>query len=186
MDYNRFSAPRRGQQPASAPWPDDLEELLVSKTDDRQARLAAAVMRAGLIQPFANAVVAVAPQTPALMPAPARRRQKFRQKFRKSRPALLWGAIGFGIGIIFWHWIGFWSFIDDIVWPAASTTARRISAPVVALPTIDYSAGLPMRPAHPRIVKPAPAPTVMPGAPVESSAWIVTVDAVPAGAGAAP
>lgn len=32
-----------------------------------------------------------------------------------GKPKVLWGVTGFVIGAIFWHFIGFWSFVSDVV-----------------------------------------------------------------------
>lgn len=34
---------------------------------------------------------------------------------RRNRTALYWGGLGFVIGALFWHFIGFWSFVSQIV-----------------------------------------------------------------------
>jgi hypothetical protein len=41
-------------------------------------------------------------------PAPSKPR-------RALRAALLWGALGFFAGAIFWHAVGFWTFVSEVV-----------------------------------------------------------------------
>lgn len=36
-------------------------------------------------------------------------------------PALLWGGLGFVLGALFWHFVGFWSFVSDVVLNATSS-----------------------------------------------------------------
>jgi hypothetical protein len=58
----------------------------------------------------------------------------------RYRTALLWSAGGFLAGALFWHAIGFWQFVSDVVFdPAPSPTAQMTAvAPPsqIALPTI--------------------------------------------------
>jgi len=45
---------------------------------------------------------------------------------RPGWPALAWGGLGFASGIVFWHFVGFWSFVSDVVFkaePSASYAA---------------------------------------------------------------
>jgi len=51
--------------------------------------------------------------------------------------AILWATLGFVTGAIFWHVIGFWTFVSDVVLnrPPAGGTLRA-EASVVAVPTI--------------------------------------------------
>lgn len=45
-------------------------------------------------------------------PAPQAPSKKAR---RTLRAALLWGALGFFAGAIFWHAVGFWTFVSEVV-----------------------------------------------------------------------
>jgi len=49
-------------------------------------------------------------------PAPKRR--------RSMRSALAWGGLGFVTGAIFWHAVGFWTFLSDVVLKAPDTAAK--------------------------------------------------------------
>jgi len=55
---------------------------------------------------------------------------------RTLRSALLWGGFGFVAGVIFWHAVGFWSFVSEVVLdregPAifARVAATRPEAPL--------------------------------------------------------
>jgi hypothetical protein len=65
-----------------------------------------------------------------------------RKPRRSVRTALLWGALGFFAGAIFWHAIGFWSFVSDVVLNReggtvfARAAAARLDAPPQELPVI--------------------------------------------------
>lgn len=53
----------------------------------------------------------------------------YRETKRKSSLApLLWGSIGFVIGISFWHFIGFWSLVDKAIFqdPERQTLSRLL------------------------------------------------------------
>ncbi len=58
---------------------------------------------------------------------------------RAYRTALLWSAAGFLAGAAFWHAIGFWRFISDVVFdapPRPATMAAVAPPSQVSLPTI--------------------------------------------------
>ena len=58
---------------------------------------------------------------------------------RAFRTALVWSASGFLAGAIFWHAVGFWRFVSDIVLdPAPGPAQMAAAAPQsqVSLPTI--------------------------------------------------
>ena len=63
----------------------------------------------------------------------------FVRRGRGLRMALLWSAGGFLAGAIFWHAIGFWRFLSDVVFDPAPRSAQMaaIAPPSqVSLPTI--------------------------------------------------
>ena len=184
LEHDRFSAPRRGGRQAI--WPDDVEELLVSSTEARQERLTAALVRARLIP-----APPLAPRRSSTERAAAAPRVRRGAKARWSKPAWLWGAFGFGFGIVFWHWIGFWSFVAEVVLPV-NAAGHQVNAPAVAPSAIEHPTLLPSRSVRPSTSKPGPASLAVPDAPVEPgavpgawpsawpstqpSAWTVTVD----------
>ncbi len=59
---------------------------------------------------------------------------------RHTRTAIVWGSLGFLTGALFWHAMGFWTFVSNVVWNAnaprggGTTIARAIAA------TIDEAA----------------------------------------------
>ena len=58
---------------------------------------------------------------------------------RTFRAALLWSVAGFFAGASFWHAVGFWRFISDVVFDAAPSSAAMaaVARPSqVSLPTI--------------------------------------------------
>jgi len=58
---------------------------------------------------------------------------------RRLRTALAWSAAGFLAGALFWHAVGFWGFISDVVLDPAPTPVQMTAvAPPsqVSLPTI--------------------------------------------------
>jgi hypothetical protein len=60
----------------------------------------------------------------------------------KGRAAIIWGGIGFLSGAVFWHAVGFWGFLGDVV--LNGSTDARASA-VEALPVIAADApGVPL------------------------------------------
>ena len=76
--------------------------------------------------------LAVAVPAPPLETSP--RSSAARISVRQPRwRALAWCALGFASGIVFWHFVGFWSFVSEVVFkadPATSIAARvRDSAP---------------------------------------------------------
>jgi hypothetical protein len=65
---------------------------------------------------------------------PAKRR-------RGPRPGVIWAASGFIAGAVFWHAVGFWSFISDVVFNKDERTWTLGAAEVagnanISLPTI--------------------------------------------------
>jgi hypothetical protein len=59
--------------------------------------------------PFDTSLSASLGTSPGL--APAARRAAVRGR----SAALAWGGLGFLVGAVFWHFVGFWSFISEVV-----------------------------------------------------------------------
>lgn len=59
-----------------------------------------------------------------------------------------WGLLGFASGVIFWHLIGFWGFVAEVVLPSPSEN-RPFKASANAAPA-QPALTLPLRPARPR------------------------------------
>jgi hypothetical protein len=67
---------------------------------------------------FAKAMI----EATASLDAPRTTDQPLLAAFRpRVTPALLWGGIGFVLGALFWHLVGFWSFVSDVVLNATSS-----------------------------------------------------------------
>jgi hypothetical protein len=52
------------------------------------------------------------------------------------RRAIAWGSVGFVVGATFWHAVGFWTFVSDVVLygtPSASGTFVRAEAPAMKI-----------------------------------------------------
>jgi hypothetical protein len=56
----------------------------------------------------------------------------------RLRAALLWGGLGFIAGAVFWHLVGFWSFIAEVVLDRAPAAQAAVVAPPSAVsgPTV--------------------------------------------------
>src|SRR6476620_2361275 len=81
--------------------------------------------------------VSAAPEAPC--PSPVARPR------RHIRGAALWTTVGFVAGAVFWHAVGFWTFMSQIVFDGENTAPQAIAAqaPVIddaietgSLPTI--------------------------------------------------
>lgn len=61
-----------------------------------------------------------------------------RKARRTLRAALLWGALGFFAGAIFWHAVGFWTFVSEVVLNRGGGAAftREAAAAQPELPVI--------------------------------------------------
>lgn len=64
--------------------------------------------------------------------------------------SLLWGVLGFIVGAVFWHFIGFWGFVSEVVFVGRSMHEDRLvdqtGANCVQL-AIDRGSGI-VRPEH--------------------------------------
>ncbi len=90
--------------------------LQVERLDGEQARSAGQVMAGGhgsVFQPVARAGLATAAIYRAL---------------KSVSSAVLWGAGGFVTGAIFWHFIGFWGFVSDVVFSRRAQLEHRLIA----------------------------------------------------------
>jgi len=66
----------------------------------------------------------------------ARTRPEFRPRSSASlrRSPVLWGIFGFALGVVFWHAIGFWSFVASVVLPQHGDRDPAVTAPRLADP----------------------------------------------------
>jgi len=87
--------------------------------------------------------VRIEPQLPGLRPAPAPCPEpvanvEVAPAGRSPWRAILWATLGFVTGAVFWHVVGFWTFVSDVVLnrPLDAGGILRAEAPVVAVPTI--------------------------------------------------
>ena len=112
MAYDPKAGERRGLAPQA--WPDEVADLLLEP--ERRSRTVAATAitpaRRGIGGPSQRPLT----RTPAGPPSPPRATLPT----PLARSPALWGGIGFLLGIVFWHWIGFWGFVSAAVWPATS------------------------------------------------------------------
>ncbi len=46
---------------------------------------------------------------------------------RGARSAMVWAGVGFIAGAVFWHAVGFWSFLSDVVLKGASSMEAQIA-----------------------------------------------------------
>ena len=51
-----------------------------------------------------------------------------RRAGHRQSPAWMWALLGFVVGIGFWHAIGFWGFISDVVLPPIKATQGQLSS----------------------------------------------------------
>lgn len=107
----------------SPQWQDDAEELFASDVERRPHH--------GMNAP--TDADKEAPGPTVIKVAPTGRKPVRRPRLRRSglNPARTWGAVGFVGGIIFWHLIGFWSFVVDTIYPLAAQSVA--SAPATAV-----------------------------------------------------
>lgn len=143
-------------------WPDDAEELFVSDAASRRARLSAAIEYAAerALPQHAPAPSGTIEQKAKILVAPRRVRSHL-------RPAWVWGLIGFASGIVFWHLIGFWSFVAETVYPLAAGSQQ--ANPQVAPTNLDR-ANLHARATRTRTAKSPPS-----SAPPAPDTWTATV-----------
>ena len=112
------------------PWPDDAEALLVSDATARRNRLTGAMQltdRPPTSDPSATTLTSPLP-SPSSFSAGRAGRPTGAPTMRRPRlhvpPTWVWGVVGFTSGIIFWHLIGFWSFVSETVYPIAAGTQQ--------------------------------------------------------------
>lgn len=51
----------------------------------------------------------------------------FSQTAQHVRGAALWATLGFVLGAVFWHAIGFWTFMSELIFDRAETVAAQAS-----------------------------------------------------------
>jgi hypothetical protein len=67
---------------------------------------------------------------------PAARLGDLRQSvLRRAAAPWLWGATGFFLGALFWHFIGFWSFVSNVVFNARTDAPALVQRRAEPLPT---------------------------------------------------
>jgi hypothetical protein len=86
-------------------------------------------------------------------------------------PARTWGLIGFASGIIFWHLIGFWSFVVDTIYPMAAPSSASTPSASARSSATPHSLAIRATKARNGKVAPAASPT---------DAWTATVVDAPA------
>ena len=114
-------------------WPDDVEDLLDQNhnrhvTDDAVRDQSA---QFGRVRPRPP-IIPTAQQKPQPEAAQSNAAKAMRSA-RRPIAAWLWAAIGFGMGVAFWHFIGFWGFVSDVVHPPTKTAYTTEAAPLPAL-----------------------------------------------------
>ncbi len=74
-------------------------------------------------------------RTPA---APIEHDRRSSKTTGRLRAALLWGGLGFIAGAVFWHLVGFWSFIAEVVLDRAPAAQASVVAPpsTASVPTV--------------------------------------------------
>ena len=151
-----------------------------AETDaNRQRRIAGAIARAAGLGSLSPAV----PMADVVVNSAVERRQRERTTPASARRvAVVWAALGFVVGIVFWHLIGFWGFVQTIVLPPGAPERVRASEPVAGSgePAMQSTVSLPARPTRPRF---GAAPVA--GA-KRSNAWAATVIETAAEAPVAP
>ncbi len=92
----------------------------------------------------------------AIVTAPREPQSKSQTNQRRSRrpqaPAWVWALLGFIVGIGFWHAIGFWTFISQVVLPPVHSRLSSQNAEPAALAVGGaLQTRLPSRPARARL-----------------------------------
>lgn len=77
-----------------------------------------------------NVASAASPTEPTHQKQPrARPERRNLQSVSLRRSPVLWGLFGFTLGVVFWHAIGFWSFIASVVLPLPSERESALGTP---------------------------------------------------------
>lgn len=76
------------------------------------------------------------------------------------KPALLSGIAGFILGAVFWHFVGFWSFVSQLVLKGPAETEHASTIETGSLPSQPQAPRREMRPTRLRQVTAQPAPPV--------------------------
>lgn len=133
-------------------WSEEAESLLAPENEPLKATESAPDVAIA-----ATTEVAIA-ATARVMPKHAGRRDSSSGQRLEVAPAgasasrspagWRWGLLGFASGVIFWHLIGFWGFVAEVVLPTPSEN-RPFKASANAAPA-QPALTLPLRPARPR------------------------------------
>lgn len=60
---------------------------------------------------------------------------------RHVRGAALWASLGFVCGAVFWHAVGFWNFMSDLMFDRAEATVAHATAPDMNMATDPIETG---------------------------------------------
>lgn len=138
------SSEQRGR---SRPWPDDAEDLFEPEPGVRAPAPRSEAPRHGHSVSFQ--LSPPAPHATAETPRAKSPREPFR---RTGKSAWLWGLIGFACGIVFWHLIGFWGFVSNVLLPPGPLFKSE-SSPFPKVQAATSNSQLPIRIAKPRLAK---------------------------------
>jgi len=76
--------------------------------------------------PLPNAVAPHATRTP---PPPAKERRPAPFVMRRAGSAVVYGLLGFVLGAIFWHFVGFWDFVGQVMFKGRPSETQISQAP---------------------------------------------------------
>lgn len=140
-------SPRQSGRPVND-WA-GIDDLFEDGPEVRRARAPAPAMALSIpaapSQPSEFAVIQPPPNAPA--------------SARRPRPVAArpwgWALAGFAVGIAFWHFIGFWKFVGDIVYPQFVQARMLVPDNGPETTAAPSAGGKPSRSAKPRLEKPA-------------------------------
>jgi hypothetical protein len=102
----------------------------------------------------AAADVGLGAQKPTQAEALAAPRKRARSRAAKNRRPWSWAVAGFLVGIVFWHLIGFWHFVGDVVFPHLGEPRSAALLSGSGSGTADPAATAPAGALHNRAAKP--------------------------------
>jgi hypothetical protein len=102
-----------------------MRPAIADRNFDHHDRASAAPPRA--FTPLRDRLAGPPLPTPVPAPPPAA---------SKLRPAILYGLLGFVLGALFWHFVGFWDFVGQIMFKGSQQSAE-IAAPPPAIKLKD-------------------------------------------------